>query len=206
MTDDNVPMIERPDILAPDASPLIHLSQAGALALLHQIGGTVVIVDMVYFALPRDLDKPEARALADWVAEGLRPGSNQPVRLEQTETGRIFQVARKAEPDIRMKDGGETAIVEWLAEAVDATNRQTMVIYENGKVPALVANRNLDIDIDVLTTRAFLELAERRHLIESAEAIWARILRAAPAANPKIAGFTQRRTPPPAPAPPDPPR
>ena len=187
-------MIERPDILAPDALPLIHLSQAGTLALLHQIGGTVVIVDMVYFELTRDLDKPEARALADWVTEGLRPGSNQPVRLEQTETGRIFQVARKAEPDIRMKDGGETAIVEWLAEAVDATNRQTMVIYENGKVPALVANRNLDIDIDVLTTRAFLELAERRGLIESAEAIWARILRAAPAANPKIAGFTQRRT------------
>jgi len=197
MTDDNVPMIEKPDILVPDASPLIHLSQAGALPLLHEIGGAVVIVDMVYFELTRDLDKPEARALADWVAEGQRPGSNHPVRLEQTETGRIFQVARRVEPDIRMKDGGETAIVEWLAEAVDATDKQTIIIYENGKVPSLVANRNLDIDIDVLTTHAFLELAERRHLVTSAADIWARILQAAPTTNPRIAGFTQRRTTPP---------
>ncbi len=196
MTDDHAPMIEKPDILVPDTSPLIHLSQAGALPLLHEIGGAVVIVDMVYFELTRNLDKPEARALADWVAEGQRPGSNHPVRLAQTETGRIFQVARRAEPDIRMKDGGETAIVEWLAEAVDATDKQTIVIYENGKVPSLVANRNLDIDIDVLTTHAFLELAERRHLVQSAADIWARILQAAPTANPRIAAFTQRRTPP----------
>jgi hypothetical protein len=71
-----------------------------------------------------------------------------------------------------------------------------IVIYENGKVPSLVANRNLDIDIDLLTTHAFLELAERRHLVQSAAEIWARILHAAPTANPRIAGFTQRRTPP----------
>jgi hypothetical protein len=136
MPDDSLPMIEKPDILAPDASPLIHLSQAGALPLLHEIGGTVLIVDMVSFELTRDLDKPEAGAVIDRVAEGQRPGSNQPVRLEQTESGRIFQVAQRAEPDIRMRDGGETAIVEWLAEAVDATDKQTIVIYDNGKVPA----------------------------------------------------------------------
>ena len=200
MTGDSVPTIEKPDILVPDASPLIHLSQAGALPLLHEIGGAVVIVDMVYFELTRDLDKPEARALADWVAEGQRPGSNHPVRLEQTETGRIFQVARRSEPDIRMKDGGETAIVEWLAQAVDATDKQTIIIYENGKVPSLVANRNLDVDIDVLTTHAFLELAERRRLITSAADVWARILHVAPTTNPRIAGFTQRRTTPRTPA------
>ncbi len=63
-----------------------------------------------------------------------------------------------------------------------------------------MANRNLDIDIDVLTTHAFLELAERRHLVASAADIWARILQAAPTANPRIAGFTQRRTTSPTPA------
>lgn len=196
MTKDTAPMIEKPDILVPDASPLIHLSQAGALPLLHEIGATVVIVDMVYYELTRDLERPEARALADWVADGQRSGSNHPVRLEQTETGRIFQVARRAEPEIRMKDGGETAIIEWLAAAVDATDKQTIVIYENGKVPTLVANRNLDINIDVLTTRAFLELAERRRLVISAADIWARILLASPTTNSRIAGFTQRRTTP----------
>ena len=175
-----VAQIERPDILVPDASPLIHLSQAGALGLLHKIGGSVVIVDMVYFELVGDSDKPQAAELAAWVAEGQKPGSNRPVRLEKTETGRIFEIARKADPSVRMRDGGETAIVQWLAEKIDATDHSTIVIYENGKVPGIIANRNLDADIDVLTTRAFPDLAERRHLVASANDIWARIRDSAP--------------------------
>jgi predicted nucleic acid-binding protein len=188
------PQITRPDILVPDTSPLIHLSQAGALNLLHEIGGTVIIVDMVYFELTRDLDKPEARALQAWVLEGQKEGSNTPVRLEKTETGRIFELARQTDSHVRMKDGGETAIVQWLAETVDATNYQTIVIYENGKVPSMIANRNMDIDIDVLTTRAFLELAEQRNLVKSAQDVWAKIVQAAPQTNPKIEAFVRRRS------------
>ncbi len=191
--DSTIRQIIRPDILVPDTSPLIHLSQAGALNLLHEIGGTVIIVDMVYFELTRDLDKPEARALQAWVFEGQKEGSNTPVRLEKTETGRIFELAQQTDPQVRMKDGGETAIVQWLAESVDATNHQTIVIYENGKVPSLISNRNMDIDIDVLTTRAFLELAERRNLLESANDVWSKIMLAAPQTNPKIEAFTRRR-------------
>ena len=98
--------IQRPDILVPDTSPLIHLSQAGALGLLHEIGGTVIIVDMVYYELTRDLEKLEATALQAWVIDGQKQGSNHPVRLEKTETGRIFDLARQTDPNVRMKDGG----------------------------------------------------------------------------------------------------
>ncbi len=189
------PQIQRPDILVPDTSPLIHLSQAGALGLLHDIGGTVIIVDMVYFELTRDLEKPEARKLQAWVINGQKQGSNHPVRLEKTETGRIFELARQTDPTVRMKDGGETAIVQWLAERVDATDHQTIIIYENSKVPNLIANRNMDIDIDVLTTRAFLELAERRNLVESAHNLWAKIIDASSQTNPKIEAFVRRRAP-----------
>ena len=115
MSDEPIELIVKPDILVPDTLPLIHLSQAGALGLLHDIGGTVVIVDMVYYELTRDLDKPEARVLADWIAEGVKPGSNRPIRLEKTEVGRVFSIAQKTDPKVRMKDGGEIAIVQWLA-------------------------------------------------------------------------------------------
>ncbi len=194
MTQENVfPKITRPDILVPYTSPLTHLSQAGALGLLHEIGGTVIIVDMVYFELTRDLEKPEARTLQAWVLNGLKKGSNTPIRLEKTETGRIFELARQTDPEVCMKDGGETAIVQWLAESIDATDNQTIVIYENGKVPSLIANRNMDIDIDVLTTHAFLELAERRSLLKSASNVWSKIIQVAPQTNPKIEAFTRRR-------------
>ena len=48
-------LIDKPDILAADASPLIHLSQAGALHLLREVGGVVVIVDRVVHEATRDL-------------------------------------------------------------------------------------------------------------------------------------------------------
>lgn len=43
--DDVETPIERPDVIVPDAGPLIHLAQTDALHLLHQIGGRVVVAD-----------------------------------------------------------------------------------------------------------------------------------------------------------------
>ena len=187
------PQIRKPDIVVADTSPLVHLSQAGALHLLHEIGGTVVIVDMVLHEATRNLSKPEAENLRKWAEDGMKQGSNRFVRYERTETGRVFETALKVDPDYRMKDGGETAIVQWLVETIDGTDLQTIVIYENGKVPNWIGNRNLDADIDVLTTRAFLELAERNRLIASADAVWARIDATAPTANPRVTAFIGRR-------------
>ncbi len=190
---DTQSLIQKPDIVVADTSPLIHLSQAGALHLLHEVGGAVVIVDMVMHEATRDLSKPDAAVLKAWMADGLKPGSNRPIRYGRTETGRVFETALQVDADYRMKDGGETAIVQWLVETVDATELQTIVIYENGKVPNWIANRNMDADIDVLTTRAFLELAERNDVIPSAAAVWARIEKVAPTTNPRVAAFINRR-------------
>lgn len=191
---DTQPLIHKPDIVVADTSPLIHLAQAGALHLLHDVGGAVVVVDMVMHEATRDLSKPDAAVLKAWMEDGMKPGSNRPIRYRRTETGRVFETALKVDADYRMKDGGETAIVQWLVETVDATELQTIVIYENGKVPNWIANRNMDADIDVMTTRAFLELAERNDVIPSAAAVWARIENAAPTTNPRVAAFINRRT------------
>ena len=52
--------------------------------------------------------------------------------------------------------------MEWLAETIVGTNKAVIVLYENGRVPTVVRNQSLDADIDVLTTRAFLQGIERR--------------------------------------------
>lgn len=187
--------IERPDIVIPDTGPLIHLSQIDALPLLHVIGGAVVIVDMVRYELTADMSKPEAERLQRWIERGLEPGSNMPVRLELTETGEAVRLAQLVKPDFRMKNGGEVAMVQWLAEKVAGTQKTALVLYENGKVPKLVADQDLRADIDVITTRAFLDLAQRRGLIASAETLWQRLIEASPTTNDQIRVFTQRRTP-----------
>ena len=61
MTD--VPQIERPDLIVPDIGPLIHLAQADALHLLHQIGGLVIVADMVAFEATQNREKPGAQAI-----------------------------------------------------------------------------------------------------------------------------------------------
>ena len=187
--------IERPDIVIPDTGPLIHLAQANALHLLHEIGEAVIIVDLVRLELTHDLSKPEALRLQAWIEQGLQPGSNQPVRLEVTETGEALQLARLVKPDFKMRNGGETAMVQWLGEKVAGSRLQTLVLYENGKVPKMVRREGIDADIDVMTTRAFLALAEKRGLIASADDIWHRIIAESPATNPDIEVWSHRRRP-----------
>ena len=66
-------------------------------------------------------------------------------------------------------------------------------MYENGKIPRFIRETGLDLDTDVLTTRAFLELAERCGIVASAEEYWRRIVEAAPTANPDVTIMMQRR-------------
>ena len=65
--------IDRPDLIVPDTGPLSHLAQADALHLLHLIGGRVVVADMVVFEATRDMTKPGAQAIQDWLMRGRRP-------------------------------------------------------------------------------------------------------------------------------------
>ena len=194
MTD--LPQIERPDLIEPDTGPLIHLAQVDALPLLHQVGGRVVVADMVALEATQDLAKPGARAIAAWIEAGGQPGSNAPVLVAPTEIGELFRKARQTDPDIRPRNAGELAILEWLGSYVDGSDgagNGVLIVYENGKIPRFVRETGLDLDTDVLTTRAFLELAERRGVLHSAAELWARIVAAAPTANPDITVTLHRR-------------
>jgi len=191
----DLPQIERPDLIVPDTGPLIHLAQVDALHLLHQVGGRVVVADMVAFEATRDHAKPGAHAIAEWIEAGGKPGSNAPVVIAPTEIGELFRKAREADPHVRPRNAGELAILEWLSGYVDqaGTGHEVLIVYENGKIPRFIRETGLDLDTDVLTTRAFLELAQRRGAIDSAADWWDRILAAAPTANPDITITMHRR-------------
>lgn len=188
--------IDRPDLIVPDTGPLFRLAQADALHLLHLIGGRVVVADMVAMEATQDPAKPGAQAIAAWIAAGAQPGSNAPVLIAPTEIGELFVQARKSDPTIRPRNAGELAILEWLGGYVDHgdhAGHAVLIVYENGKILRFVRETGLDLDTDVLTTRAFLALAERRGVIASAEDYWRRIVEAAPTANPDISIMMQRR-------------
>ena len=163
--------IERPNIIVPDAGPLIHLAQADALHLLHQVGRRVVVTDMIAYEAIAGRSEPKAQDIQDWLNAGQAPGSNAPVSVETTDVGRAFLTALKADPEFRWKGVAEQAIVGWLNEQVDASENGLLIVYENGKVPRMIGGAN----VDVLTTRALLELAERNEIVPSANAYWRRI-------------------------------
>ncbi len=58
------------------------------------------------------------------------------------------------------------------------------MIYENGRIPNMLAREGIAETIAVATTRNLLEIAQREGLIPSADALWARVFAAAPTANP----------------------
>lgn len=186
--------IEQPDIIIPDAGPLIHLAQADALSLLHQVGRRVVVADMVAYEVTQDMGKPGAERLRDWLEAGRAAGSNAPVSVEETSTGRLFALARQVDPTVHARDAGERAIVDWLAEKIQGTDLAVMVVYENARVPRIVANQGMDADIDVVTTRAFLQLAQQAGTTPAAIDYWKRIVAMAPAADDAQSTTMHRRS------------
>ena len=151
---------------------------------------------MVAIEATQDLSKPGAREIEAWSDAGRQPGSNAPILGASTEIGELFVQARKSDPDIRPRNAGELAVLEWLGgyvDRIDQAGHGVLIVYDNGKIPRFVRETGLDLDTDVLTTRAFLELAQRRGIIASAEAYWQRILAVAPTANPDITIMMQRR-------------
>lgn len=192
MTDLAPSPISKPDIIVPDTGPLIHLAQADALHLLHEVGGRVVVTDMVAIEATAFPEKPGAAAVQSWLIEGSKPGSNAPVSIEPTEVGRLYVAAKKGDPDYKARGLGELAIVGWLQDKVDSTSDSVLVVYENGRVPNMIGGHGIDADIDILTTRAFLALAEDRGLVSSAAEYWDRVIEAAPTANPNILTTSHR--------------
>lgn len=172
----------KPVVILPDTSPLVHLAAVDALSVLNGFG-RVVVVDVVALEATHDASKPYAREIAAWIEAGRKPGSNRPVEVAATELGPLYKLAldQAVKPP---RNAGEIAIAEWLSDELWHLGGPALVVYENGRVPAMLAREGVVETVAVATTRNLLELAQREGLIPDADALWARIVKAAPTANP----------------------
>jgi hypothetical protein len=175
----------KPTVILPDTTPLVHLAAADALLVLNGLG-RVVVVDVVALEATYFADKPYAREIAAWIDAGSKPGSNRPVEVAATELGPLYKLAldQHVKPP---RNAGEIAIAEWLGDELRRLGGPALVVYENGRVPAMLAREGVTATVAVATTRNLLELAQREGLIPDAEALWSRIIKAAPTANPASA-------------------
>ena len=89
---------DRPDLIVPDCGPPIHLARANALHILHQVGGRVVVADMVVLEATGDPAKPGAREIAAWIEAAQQQGSNAPVLVAPTEIAELFRQAASPIP------------------------------------------------------------------------------------------------------------
>ncbi len=73
---------------------------------------------------------------------------------------------------------------DWLAEQLPQIAGPALVVYENGRVPNMLAREGVAATVAVATTRNLLDLAQEEGIIPDAAALWARIILAAPTASP----------------------
>ena len=170
----------KPTVVLPDTSPLVHLAAADALHILTGLGR---VVDVVALEATNDLSKPYAPEIAAWIEEGGQLGSNRPVEVAGTDLGPLYKLAldNNFKPP---RNAGEIGITEWLAEELRHLGGPALVVYENGRIPGMLAREGMAGTVAVATTRNLLELAEREGLIPSADDVWIQIQKAAPTANP----------------------
>ena len=164
-------------VIIPDTAPLIHFAAGGLLDLLPAMG-KVVIPDVIALEATRLLTKDYAPEVDAWLKTGV-------AEIAETDWGPIFQLA--IERGLKApRNTGELAIILWLHEHLASDVREAFVIYEDKRVPGMMAGEPGLEDVALLTTRSFLVVAERRGMIPSAEAAWERIVTRVPTANPSL--------------------
>lgn len=172
----------RPTVVIPDTAPLIHLAAGQALSVLTAMG-RVVVPDVVAMEATYFLGKPYARDIADWIAAGQLPGSNQGIEVAETEIGKLYAIALEHSLP-RPRNAGEIGIAAWLADSLAHIGGPALVVYENGRVPGMLSREGVAAVVAVATTRNLLTMAQDHGIIADAEEVWRGIIAAIPTANP----------------------
>jgi hypothetical protein len=141
------------------------------------------VVDVVALEATFHADKPYARQIAAWLEAGQQAGSNSPITVVETELGPIYRLALETAVK-KPRNAGEIAITDWLAEQMPHAGGPALVVYENGRVPNMLAREGFAATVAVATTRNFLALAQDEGIIPDAAALWTKIIAAAPSTNP----------------------
>lgn len=169
---------ERPIIILPDTSPLIHLAAGGLLDLLTALG-RVILVDVVMLEATSDQSKPMAAEIKAWLDDKLRPGSNARVEVAESDLGAQYRSCIELGLP-KPRGSGEYAILGWLDDQLDSLGGPVLVVYEDRRIPRLLTLERTDAQLSAATTRSFLDFAQERGVLASAEQAWRAIVSAAP--------------------------
>lgn len=152
------------DLIVTDASPLITLAAADALRLLTVTGMTVIIPDMVYYEVTRDLAKLGAMPLIDWVKQN--PAA---VHIAPTSVFGEYQALQHFNPKTPSRGRGELSASEVLQDAVTADpDLMAFLLFEDGDINRRRFADLLPERVMPISTGAFLNELEQAGIIQSA--------------------------------------
>lgn len=154
-------------LIVTDSGPLITLAVAQALDALLLAKLPVIVPDMVRFEVIRDLTKPGAQEVADWI----RSHEGQGVRVASTEVFEEYQVLLAANPATRTKDRGEQAAAEVLGKELADENHGAVLLFEDSGVRKQNFLIRLPDEVLVTSTSEFLHGLEAARLLKSASEV-----------------------------------
>ena len=154
-------------LIVTDSGPLITLAVAGALDTLFSPDLPVIIPDMVRHEVIRDLSKPGASLVADWIRR------NDPHRLTigATEVFEEFVLLQSLNPATKTKDRGEQAAAEILSRELQGQNFGAVLVFEDSAVRKTNFLIRLPDTVVVTSTSEFLFGLQRHGLLDDAQSI-----------------------------------
>ena len=182
MMDDDIS--RRPRLLIPDNSPLSLLSMAGreALDCLFVPGVDVWITDMVQIEATRDPDPgddqrtDQRRTIAEWFDE-----NRHRVSVIETAVGREYSKAMTnwtmggSHPDLKpdWADRGDYSLFDILkaAETIVEDSEAVVLLVDDRRARAAL-RQSEDLNLDILSTRAFIAMLEDEFGMENADDLW----------------------------------
>jgi hypothetical protein len=127
----------------------------------------VIVPDMVRFEVIRDMSKPGAQEVADWI----RAHEGASLRVASTEVFEEFQVLSAAKPSTRTAGRGEQAAAEVLGKELAKQDSGAVLLFEDSDVRKQNFLVRLPDEVLVTSTSEFLFGLERLKLLTGAEDI-----------------------------------
>ena len=151
-------------LIVTDSGPLITLAVARSLDVLLLPGLPMIVPDMVRFEVIRDLSKPGAEEVAQWIRENEGPA----LRVASTEVFEEYQVLAQARPATKAANRGEQAAAEVLSKELEAKDHGAVLLFEDSGIRKQNFLVRLPDEVVVTSTSEFLFGLESAGLISSA--------------------------------------
>jgi len=154
-------------LIVTDSGPLITLGVAQALDALLAPKLPVIVPDMVRYEVIRDLSKPGAQEVADWIRSHEGVG----LRVASTEIFEEFQLLISVRPGTRTAGRGEQAAAEVLSKELANREHGAILLFEDSDVRKQNFLVRLPDEVLVTSTSEFLFGLESVNLVSSAREI-----------------------------------